>query len=218
VTTRSRTVSHVAILAATVVGVVLLAGSLGISVPPFRFDLRLGPTADQPARVDAVQPPSPAPSPATAPPSPPLLNPAEPLLLARGDAMGMNDVVGYRFGERVPPPRWPPADVRGVPDLRVEPVTVRPTLTNAEEVERRLTREYPAVLRDAGIGGVSHLWIHLDTRGVVDATLVHETSGYEAIDRAAVNVARTMLFDPAMSRGGPTTAWVQIPIRFQAVP
>jgi TonB family protein len=131
--------------------------------------------------------------------------------------MGMNDVVGYRFGERLPPPRWPPANLQSVPDMPPEPVTVRPTLTNADDVARQLMREYPAELRQARIEGVAHLWIHIDTHGIVDATLVHETSGYEAIDRAAMNVARTMVFDPAMTRRGAVTAWLQIPIRFRLV-
>ena len=215
--TSSRTVSQVAVVAAAVVGVVLLAGSLGISMPFVRFDLRVESTADQPPAGTAFEPPAPAPSPSVAPPSPPLMNPAEPLLLGRGDMMGMNDVVGYRFGERVPPPPWPPATVQPEPPPLPHPVIVRPTLANADQVARTVTREHPPTLREAGIGGMAHLFIHLDARGIVDATLVHESSGFEALDRAAMNVARTMVFQPAMSREGAISVWLQVPIRFQVV-
>ncbi len=207
-TTPSRTIAIAALGAATVVGVVLLVGSLGIRVPFVGFDLQIGPSPE-PALGALTRE-----TPTSAPPSPPLVNPAEPLLLARGDAMGMNEVVGYRFGERIPPPRWPPTHVDWDPESPPELLTVRPTLTNADEVGRQLTLEYPAALRAAGIGGVTHLTIHIDTQGMVDATLVHETSGYEALDGAAMNVARTMVFDPAMSRHGPVTAWLQLPVRF----
>jgi len=214
---QSRTVWYAAIFAATVVGVVLIAASLGISMPFLRLDLRVGPTQDQASGVGSLEPSAPASLPSVEPPSPPLIDPTEPLLLARGDAMGMNEVVGYRFGEPVPPPHWPPVNAQPVSELPPEPLAVRPVLMNPDDVAREVAREHPPALREAGIGGVSHLWIHLDARGVVDAALIHETSGYEALDRAAVNVARTMVFNPAMSDEGPITAWVQIPIRFQVV-
>jgi protein TonB len=216
-TTRSGAVSVAAIIGATVVGVVLLAGSPGFFLPLVEFDLPLGPNPDDAPGVRGVETRASAPPPAIAPPSPPLVSPGEPLLLARSGAMGMNDVVGYRFGERVPPPHWPPANVQSVPDAPPEPVTMRPTLMNGDDVARQLTKEYPAALRRAGIEGVAHLWIHIDAQGIVDATLVHETSGYEAIDQAAMNVARTMVFNPAMTREGAITAWLQIPIRFRVV-
>jgi protein TonB len=145
------------------------------------------------------------------------VNPTEPLLLGRGDMMGMSDVVGYRFGERVPPPPWPPASVEAVPAPLPHPVVVRPTLVNADEVARAVTSEHPPVLREAGIGGMPHLFIHLDIYGLVDATLVHESSGFEALDQAAMNVARTMVFQPAMSREGTISVWLQVPIRFHVV-
>jgi len=31
-----------------------------------------------------------------------------------------------------------------------------------------------------------------------------------------MNVARTMVFNPAMNRDGAMTAWIQIPVRFAA--
>jgi protein TonB len=97
------------------------------------------------------------------------------------------------------------------------PMTVRPTLTNSEEVQRVLMREYPAVLRDAGIGGAPVLWLYIGTNGRVERTQVQETSGFEALDAAAANVAEVMRFTPAQNRDQTVAVWVQIPIRFQVV-
>jgi TonB family protein len=97
------------------------------------------------------------------------------------------------------------------------PMTVRPTLTNADEVSRVLMREYPAVLRDAGIGGAPVLWLFIGTNGQVETTRVYESSGFEALDNAAANVASVMRFTPAYNRDQIVPVWVQIPIRFQVV-
>jgi protein TonB len=97
------------------------------------------------------------------------------------------------------------------------PMTVRPQLTNIEEVQRVLMREYPAVLRDAGIGGAPVLWLFIGTNGVVENTRVYESSGFEALDAAAANVAAVMRFSPAYNRDQIVPVWVQIPIRFQVV-
>jgi TonB family protein len=97
------------------------------------------------------------------------------------------------------------------------PMTVRPQLTNVEEVQRVLMREYPAVLRDAGIGGAPVLWLFIGTGGIVENTRVYESSGFEALDAAAANVAAVMRFTPAYNRDQIVPVWVQIPIRFQVI-
>jgi protein TonB len=97
------------------------------------------------------------------------------------------------------------------------PMTVRPVLTNATVVRGVLMAEYPPLLRDAGIGGAPVVWIHIATTGEVDDARIFESSGFEALDRAALNVARAMTFDPAMNGDVVTDAWVQVPIRFAVV-
>ena len=97
------------------------------------------------------------------------------------------------------------------------PMTVRPTLTNIEEIQRVLMREYPAVLRDAGIGGAPVLWLFIATDGTVQTTRVYDTSGFDALDQAAANVASVMRFTPAQNRDQTVAVWVQIPIRFQVL-
>jgi protein TonB len=97
------------------------------------------------------------------------------------------------------------------------PMTVRPALTNADVVRDVLLAEYPPLLRDAGIGGSPVVWIHIATTGEVDDARIFESSGFEPLDRAAINVARAMRFSPAMNGDAVTDAWVQIPIRFAVV-
>lgn len=97
------------------------------------------------------------------------------------------------------------------------PMTVRPTLTNIDEVQRVLMREYPPTLRDAGIGGAPVLWLYIGTDGAVQRTQVQETSGFDALDQAAANVASVMRFTPAQNRDQTVAVWVQIPIRFQVL-
>jgi len=97
------------------------------------------------------------------------------------------------------------------------PLTVYPTLQKSNEVSAMLMREYPAQLRDAGIGGAPQVWIHIDRAGVVDDARISETSGHQALDTAALRVARAMRFSPGENQGEAVAAWVEIPIRFSVV-
>jgi protein TonB len=95
------------------------------------------------------------------------------------------------------------------------PFTVAPTLRNRDEVGRALEREYPALLRDAGVGGRTIVWIRLDDQGEVQDVQVNTTSGQPSLDDAALRVARVMEFSPAMNRDKVVPVWVSIPIQFQ---
>jgi protein TonB len=220
-TTPSRAISIAAIAAATALGVVLLVGALGIPVPAVSLDVQLAAaTPDQTPSVtvfDAPPTPPPPPPPAIELPSRPV--PPQPAVEIRQLAVTRSangEVIGYRF-EPAADVAEPAADPQQVPEPEFSEMTVRPTLTNAADVSEALMREYPAVLRDAGIGGAPILWIHIDTSGRVDATRVHESSGFEALDQAAMNVARAMVFTPALNGDQIVATWVQIPIRFQVV-
>jgi TonB family protein len=215
-TTPSRTISIAAIAAATVLGVVLLVGALGIPVPAVSLDVQLGATPvqtpDQTPSVtvfDAPPTPPPPPPPALEVPSVP-----EPPMLRLGQLEAPLSEA-RRLAE--PPTPDPASNRQQVPEPAFTPLTVRPTLTNAAEVSSALMREYPAVLRDAGIGGAPVLWIHIATTGEVDDARVHESSGYEALDQAAINVARVMVFRPARNGDDVVATWVQMPVRFAVI-
>jgi TonB family protein len=73
----------------------------------------------------------------------------------------------------------------------------RPELRNSDQVRRALIREYPADLRDRGVGGSTVHRVLIDSDGrIVDAVLARG-SGYSTLDDAARNVVAVMTFYPA---------------------
>jgi protein TonB len=95
------------------------------------------------------------------------------------------------------------------------PMTIRPRLTNQPEVERALVREYPPILRDAGIGGTVEVWLYINTEGTVENAKVNKGSGYSQMDDAALKVGQTMKFTPAFNRDLKVPVWVSIPVTFR---
>ena len=117
--------------------------------------------------------------------------------------------------EDLPPP---PTD-DGVVDISAAPVftpmTVRPELTNRNEVIQALTREYPSILRDAGIGGQVMVWFFISETGRVLDSRVDQSSGHVQLDEAALEVANVYQFSPALNRDQTVQVWIQLPITFQ---
>jgi TonB family protein len=235
-TTPPRTLSILAIMASTVLGVVLLVGALQIPVPAISIDVSIGPTPDQTPSVTVFDAPPTPPAPPERPvvvlgelpqPSigtPPGLvvakvpdgrfitwrDPNGGIELRRQDGAAAPEVVEVRLvnaAERV--------DVQQVPEPAFTPMTVPPRLVNGEAISQVLMREYPAALRDAGIGGAPVLWIYVGTDGTVQSTRINQSSGFAALDEAAQIVARAMRFTPAENRGEVVPVWMQIPIRFR---
>lgn len=94
------------------------------------------------------------------------------------------------------------------------PFTVKPDYVNAAEVMRALEREYPPLLRDAGIGGTTVVWFFIDETGEVQRQEVATSSGNEALDEAALRVAPVFRFTPALNRDQAVPVWVQMPVTF----
>lgn len=105
-------------------------------------------------------------------------------------------------------------------DLRAGPAftpfTDAPTILNRDEVVAAMTREYPPLLRDAGIGGTVKVYFLIDEEGVVEQVRLDEGSGHEALDEAALNVAGAFRFSPALNDEKPVPVWVSFPITFEA--
>jgi TonB family protein len=123
-----------------------------------------------------------------------------------------------RTAEALPPPPARRAVARSeiIAAPMFTPYTEKPELRNGEETARALQRNYPPLLRDAGIGGTATVWFLIDEEGVVVRSELAKTSGYEALDVAALTVAETMEFLPARNRGEPVLVWVQIPVSFSS--
>lgn len=116
-------------------------------------------------------------------------------------------------GDLPEPPGEVALDVSAAPMF--VPHTVKPDYTNAAEVMRALEREYPPLLRDAGIGGTVQVWFFIDENGAVQNQLVQETSGHEALDAAALRVAPVFRFTPALNRDKAVPVWISLPITFR---
>jgi len=118
--------------------------------------------------------------------------------------------------EELPPPpdEVTQTDISAAPTFT--PFTVRPDIKNPDEVARALEREYPPLLRDAGIGGTVDVHFFIDEEGRVQRTLVNRSSGHPALDNAAIAVANIMEFTPALNRDRRVAVWVSLPITFQS--
>ena len=104
-------------------------------------------------------------------------------------------------------------DLSGAPVFT--PMTVRPEIRNRTEVQAALMREYPPILRDAGIGGTVVVWFFITEDGVVQDKRVSRSSGQVQFDEAALEVADVFRFSPALNRDHRVQVWIEVPITFQ---
>jgi protein TonB len=123
-------------------------------------------------------------------------------LLPRTIAAGLA-VLAACGGER------PPGETPGNPP---PPAFEPPVVTNAESPVN-----YPADLWERQIEGTVVLRLHLDERGTVvpESTRVSETSGYPALDSAALRAVPDMRFAPARRGGQPIATTFLQPIHFR---
>ncbi|MCH7934918.1 MAG: energy transducer TonB [Gemmatimonadetes bacterium] len=113
----------------------------------------------------------------------------------------------------------PPPIHEGDADLSAGPVftpmTVAPEIRNRREVEAALLREYPVLLRNAGIGGQVVVWFFISEEGTVLDRRVSQSSGLTLLDDAALQVADVFRFTPALNRERIVQVWIEVPITFQ---
>jgi TonB family protein len=113
-----------------------------------------------------------------------------------------------------PPPTGSGVNVADQPTFT--PYEVRPELRNRGEYGTALQRQYPPMLRDAGIGGTVTLWVFINEGGDVENTRIVNSSGYEQLDQVAESVMRDVAqFSPALNRDQRVPVWIQIPVTFQ---
>jgi protein TonB len=112
-----------------------------------------------------------------------------------------------------PPPEERQTDLSAAPTFT--PFTVAPSILNRDEVIRAMEREYPPLLRDAGIGGTVRVYFFIDEGGAVQDHRIDQSSGHQALDDAALKVAGVYRFSPALNRDKKVPVWVSFPITFQ---
>ena len=76
---------------------------------------------------------------------------------------------------------------------------------------------YPAALEQQGIEGTVLLRLFADSLGklVADSTRIAESSGYPALDSAALNAAPRLHFAPALRKGSPVPGAFIQPVHFR---
>jgi protein TonB len=125
----------------------------------------------------------------------------------------MTDFESNPVEDLPPPPEEAGTDLSAQPTFT--PFTVAPEIQNRNEVIRAMEREYPPLLRDAGIGGTVRVYFFIDEGGRVQDTRIDQSSGHQALDQAALNVAEVYQFSPALNRDQRVPVWVSFPITFQ---
>ena len=94
-----------------------------------------------------------------------------------------------------------------------EPVDLSPVAINPVS-----PMVYPPALLEQGIEGRVLLHLYVDAQGklVGDSTRIAESSGYPALDSAAVQGAPSLRFTPALRRGRPVSAPFLQPVHFRS--
>ena len=152
------------------------------------------------------------------PPEPKAISrPQQPVIASteidRDITMGLTTLDAYEPEDLPPPPDMTEnRTLASAPTFT--PMTVRPGMKNRAEVMEALEREYPSLLRDAGIGGTVLVWFFIDETGVVQQTRVHTSSGHKALDDSALKVAGVVRFTPALNRDKRVPVWISLPITF----
>jgi protein TonB len=77
---------------------------------------------------------------------------------------------------------------------------------------------YPEELWDAGAEGTTLLRLYVLSDGSADSAQVSRSSGFPALDRAAMEGSASLRFTPARQRGQPVGAWVSLPVHFRLQP
>ena len=190
-------------IAATVVHFLAFAWWPPMSVPDVSVNDEATPRVDFTPEIEIPEPPAPISQPATP-------------VIADGIDPGIT-IPDITFPDNPPGTLpSPPNRVEKPPNSpRWVPVDVLPYIKNRNELQRALEREYPALLRDAGIGGTTRVWFYIDETGKVVKTQVHTSSGHKPLDDAALRVAHLYEFAPALHHDKAVSVWVSLDVTFR---
>ena len=74
---------------------------------------------------------------------------------------------------------------------------------------------YPMIARRSGYEGVVLLRVWVTERGKVGKIELERSSGYEVLDKSAIEAVKDWIFIPAKKNGVSISSWVKVPIRFE---
>ena len=75
--------------------------------------------------------------------------------------------------------------------------------------------DYPSLSRRLREQGLVKLRVHVTVDGRAGEVTLHKSSGFERLDRAALDAVRRWRFRPAQQAGKPVAGWVLVPVRFE---
>jgi TonB family protein len=108
----------------------------------------------------------------------------------------------------------PPAGADGTREL--SEVDEQPQLLNRDAIATQLSRNYPPLLRDAGVVGSANVRLRVMRDGSVDPeSITVENATHPMFGEAASRVVERMRFRPAKIHGEPVPVWVTLPVTFQ---
>ncbi|HYJ80451.1 MAG TPA: TonB family protein [Longimicrobiaceae bacterium] len=91
-----------------------------------------------------------------------------------------------------------------------------PELSNRSDVARQISRNYPPLLRDAGVTGQVTIRMRVLEDGRVDpGSISVENASHDQFGDAARRVVERMRFRPAKVGGRAVKVWVTLPVTFQ---
>lgn len=115
----------------------------------------------------------------------------------RPEALAFRDIASLRAGPRF------------------TPFTEAPSLRNGEEIAASIRSEQSA-LQSLERDRTARVYFLINRAGRIERTMLASSSGSEAVDDAAMRVARTYRFVPARNRGERVPVWVSFPVTFKA--
>ena len=124
-----------------------------------------------------------------------------------GVAKGIEGGVQQSTVERTAPPDEGTYELSAVEEL--------PRLQNSSDFARQLARNYPPLLRDAGVTGTVTVRFRVLEDGRVDGESIQVTnSTHEQFNDPTIRAVRAMRFRPARVNGRPVKVWVDQPIQW----
>lgn len=115
------------------------------------------------------------------------------------------------------PPAPPAAAVATAPAPAAEgppaPARIELPSTNAEYLQNPVPT-YPPASRRAGEQGKVIVRVLIGTDGVAREAELRQSSGYDRLDRAALDTVRQWRYVPGKRNGVPETMWFNVPINF----
>jgi len=98
----------------------------------------------------------------------------------------------------------------------VESVLPPPPLVEAVPAYRKNPAPpYPRIARRRGYEGTVMLEVLVNKRGRVEEVRLFQSSGYQVLDKAAMESVGEWFFEPALRGDQSVEMWVKVPIRFQ---